>query len=117
EKRMDGKLAALKETEQRITAATVQKDSAQAAQFKGLVIMYENMKPRDAAKIFNKMDPNVLLEIAAKIDPRHMADIMAQMTPDTAQRLTGELASQSQGDGSSGNTNSLPKIQGQPATQ
>ncbi len=117
EKRMDGKLAALKETEQRITAATAQKDSAQAAQFKGLVTMYENMKPRDAAKIFDRMDANVLLDIASKIDPRHMADIMAQMTPDTAQRLTVELASQSQGDAAGGSTNSLPKIQGQPATQ
>jgi flagellar motility protein MotE (MotC chaperone) len=114
---MDGKLAELKQTEQRITAATAQKDSAQAAQFKALVTMYENMKPRDAAKIFDRMEPNVLLDIASKIDPRHMADIMAQMTPDTAQRLTVELASKSQGDAAGGSTNSLPKIQGQPATQ
>ena len=118
EKRMDGKLAEMKQTEQRIAVVTQQKDSAQAAQFKGLVTMYENMKPRDAAKIFDRMEPNVLIDIASKIDPRHMADIMAQMTPDTAQRLTVELASRSQ-DGNAGNggVNSLPKIQGQPATQ
>ncbi len=117
EKRMDGKLAELKETEQRITAATAQKTSAQAEQFKGLVTMYENMKPRDAAKIFDRMDGNVLIEIAAKIDPRHMADIMAQMSPDTAQHLTAELASQAQDGTSGGGTNNLPKIQGAPATQ
>jgi flagellar motility protein MotE (MotC chaperone) len=118
EKRMDGKLAEMKQTEQRIAVVTQQKDSAQAAQFKGLVTMYENMKPRDAAKIFDRMEPGVLIDIASKIDPRHMADIMAQMTPDTAQRLTVELASRSQ-DGNAGNggVNSLPKIQGQPATQ
>jgi flagellar motility protein MotE (MotC chaperone) len=118
EKRMDGKLAELKETEQRISVVTEQKDSAQAAQFKGLVTMYENMKPRDAAKIFDRMEPGVLIDIASKIDPRHMADIMAQMTPDTAQRLTVELASRAQdGNAGSGGANSLPKIQGQPATQ
>lgn len=118
EKRMDGKLAELKQTEQRIAAVTQQKDSAQAAQFKGLVTMYENMKPRDAAKIFDRMEPNVLIDIASKIEPRHMADIMAQMTPDTAQRLTVELANRSQdGNAGGGGPNSLPKIQGQPATQ
>jgi flagellar motility protein MotE (MotC chaperone) len=118
EKRMDGKLAEMKETEQRISAVTQQKDSAQAAQFKGLVTMYENMKPRDAAKIFDRMEPNVLIDIASKIDPRHMADIMAQMTPDTAQRLTVELASKAEdGNPGGGGANGLPKIQGQPATQ
>jgi flagellar motility protein MotE (MotC chaperone) len=115
---MDGKLAEMKETEQRISAVTQQKDSAQAAQFKGLVTMYENMKPRDAAKIFDRMEPNVLIDIASKIDPRHMADIMAQMTPDTAQRLTVELASKAEdGNPGGGGANGLPKIQGQPATQ
>lgn len=118
EKRMDGKLVALKETEQRITVATQQKDDAQAAQFKGLVTMYENMKPRDAAKIFNRMEEGVLLDIASKIEPRKMADIMAQMTPDTAQRLTVDLASKAQdGNAGGGATNSLPKIQGEPTAQ
>ncbi len=81
---MEGQLAELKETEARITVATQQKDDAQAARFKGLVTMYENMKPRDAAKIFDRLDIDVLLEVASKIEPRKMADILAQMSPDTA---------------------------------
>ena len=56
EKRMEGQLAELKATEARITVATQQKDDAQAARFKGIVTMYENMKPRDAAKIFDRLD-------------------------------------------------------------
>jgi flagellar motility protein MotE (MotC chaperone) len=115
EQRMDGKLAELKETESRITAETQQRDDAQAARFKGLVTMYENMKPRDAAKIFDRLDLGVLLEVASKIEPRHMADIMAQMSPDAAQHLTVELASQAQEVKPGGNgPNDLPKIQGQP---
>src|SRR6202000_2819060 len=51
EKRMDGQLSELKETEQRIKVATDQRDQAEATRFKDLVTMYENMKPRDAAKI------------------------------------------------------------------
>ena len=118
EKRMDAKLAELKQVEAQIKAATQQKDDAAKAQLKGLVTMYENMKPRDAAKIFNGLDTNVLLEVAAQINPRTMADIAAQMSPDVAERLTVELAEKAQQgpkDGDTG-TASLPKIEGQPTT-
>jgi flagellar motility protein MotE (MotC chaperone) len=115
EKRMEGQLAELKETEARITVATQQKDDAQAARFKGLVTMYENMKPRDAAKIFDRLDAGVLLDVASKIEPRKMADILAQMSADAAQHLTVELASQAQEVKPGSSPNDLPKIQGQPA--
>ncbi len=117
EKRMEGQLTELKATEARITVATQQKDDAQAARFKGIVTMYENMKPRDAAKIFDRLDVAVLLDVASKIEPRKMADILAQMSPDSAQRLTVELASQAQEVKQSNDPNALPKIQGQPAGQ
>ena len=115
EKRMEGQLAEMKATEARITVATQQKDDAQAARFKGLVTMYENMKPRDAAKIFDRLDTGVLLDVASKIEPRKMADILAQMSPDAAQHLTVELASQAQEVKPGNNASDLPKIQGQPA--
>jgi flagellar motility protein MotE (MotC chaperone) len=119
EKRMDAKLAEIKQVETQIKQTTQQKDDAEKAQLKGLVTMYENMKPRDAAKIFDGLDSNVLLEVAAEINPRTMADIVAQMSPAVAQHLTVELADQAQqqnkdGDGSAAD---LPKIQGQPTTQ
>ena len=119
EKRMEGQLAEIKETEARIKVATEQKDDAQAARFKGLVTMYENMKPRDAAKIFDRLEIGVLIEVASKIEPRKMSDIMAQMSPDTAQRLTVELASRAQDSkpDSGSSASGLPKIQGQPTTQ
>jgi flagellar motility protein MotE (MotC chaperone) len=117
EKRMEGQLAELKATEARITVATQQKDEAQAARFKGLVTMYENMKPRDAAKIFDRLDTAVLLEVVSKIEPRKMADILALMSPDAAQHLTVELASQAQQVKQSNSPGDLPKIQGQPAGQ
>ena len=115
EKRMEGQLTELKATEARITVATEQKDEAQAARFKGLVTMYENMKPRDAAKIFDRLDTGVLLDVVSKIEPRKMADILALMSPDAAQHLTVELASQAQQVKQSNDPNALPKIQGQPA--
>ena len=119
EKRMDAKIAELKEVEVQIKQATDQKNDAEKARLKGLVTMYENMKPRDAAKIFNGLDPNVLLQVVAQINPRTMADIAAQMSPDVAQRLTVELAEQAQQQNKNGNTGTaaLPKIEGQPTPQ
>jgi flagellar motility protein MotE (MotC chaperone) len=118
EKRMEGQLSELKETEQRIKDATQQRDDADAARFKSLVTMYENMKPRDAAKIFDRLDIGVLIEMASKIKPQVMSDIMAQMSPDIAQRLTVELASKAQDSKqATNNPNELPKIQGQPTAR
>jgi flagellar motility protein MotE (MotC chaperone) len=114
EKRMDAKLDELKQIEDRIKVETQQKDDAEATSLKGLVTMYENMKPRDAAKIFNGLDSNVLIEVAAAINPRQMADILAQMSPDVAQHLTVELADKAQQVKDDGNPGDLPKIEGQP---
>jgi len=50
EKRVEARVEELKAIESRITAATNQKVEADAARFKGLITMYEGMKPKDAAK-------------------------------------------------------------------
>jgi flagellar motility protein MotE (MotC chaperone) len=111
EKRLEGRLAELKELEARVNEQLQQKDDADAARFKNLVTMYENMKAKDAAKIFDGLDPRILLEVAKEINPRRMSDILAQMTPETAQRLTAELAARSGGKDSPQPAD-LPKIQG-----
>jgi flagellar motility protein MotE (MotC chaperone) len=114
EKRMDSKLAELKEIEGKIATETQQKDQVENARLKGLVTMYENMKARDAAKIFDGLESGVLIEVASQINPRQMADILAQMSPQTAERLTVELASKAAQQPKSGGVAQLPKIEGQP---
>jgi flagellar motility protein MotE (MotC chaperone) len=117
EKRLETQLTALKEVKAQIASATQQQDDAETARFKGLVSMYQNMKPRDAAKIFNGLDMGVLLQVAGQINPRNMADIMAQMAPEAAQKLTVELASKAEHPKAGTNPNDLPKIDGTPTTQ
>ena len=41
--------------------------------------MYEGMKPKDAAKVFDRLEMPVLIEIASQIAPRKMSDIMGLM--------------------------------------
>jgi flagellar motility protein MotE (MotC chaperone) len=112
EKRVAGRIDELKDLEARVAAAMQQKDDGEAARFKNVVTMYENMKAKDAAKIFDGLDIKVLLDVAKDLNPRRMSDILAQMVPENAQRLTIELAVRSaQKDPSPAE---LPKIQGKP---
>jgi flagellar motility protein MotE (MotC chaperone) len=112
EKRMEARLAEIKQGEAQLATAAEKKDEAETARFKSLVTMYENMKPRDAAKIFDRLEMSVLLEVASQINPRTMSEIMAQMQPDTAERLTVELASRAKAAAKPGGE--LPKIEGRP---
>jgi flagellar motility protein MotE (MotC chaperone) len=76
--------------------------------------MYENMKAKDAAKIFDRLDMRVLLELASQINPRRMSDILAQMSPDVAERLTGEIAARAGAVEKPAAAPDLPKIEGRP---
>jgi len=116
EKRMEGRLTELKEVESRIADETKKKNEAEAARLKSLITMYENMKAKDAAKIFDRLEAGVLLDVASQINPRQMADILAQMNPESAQRLTVDLASRAQGAAAKGGPAELPKIEGRPTT-
>jgi flagellar motility protein MotE (MotC chaperone) len=111
EKRIEGKVEELKAVESRIGAATEQKKEVEDARLKGLVTMYESMKPKDAAKVFDRLEMPVLFEIASKIAPRKMSDILGLMSPEAAERLTVEMARRAGGDKSAAATE-LPKIEG-----
>jgi flagellar motility protein MotE (MotC chaperone) len=92
EKRLDERTAELKAMEDRISALVDQKQNEEDAQFKSLVSMYENMKPADAATIFDTLDLPVLLRVSKAMNPRKMSPILAKMTPKIAQVLTEQLA-------------------------
>jgi flagellar motility protein MotE (MotC chaperone) len=113
EKRLETRAAELKEIEARIGAAGQKKDEADAARFKTIATMYENMKAKDAAKIFDRLDMKILLEVATQINPRRMSDILAQMTTEAAERLTVELANRGKDRGDT--ASELPKIEGKPS--
>ena len=76
--------------------------------------MYENMKAKEAAKIFDRLDMKILVDVASQINPRRMSDILAQMTPEAAERLTVELATRA-GSERTPPQAELPKIEGRPS--
>ena len=111
EKRIESKVQEMKAVESRIAAVGEQKTEADAAHFKGIITMYENMKPKDAAKVFDRLEMPVLFEIASQIAPRKMSDILGLMTTEAAERLTIEMARRANPD-KSASAADLPKIEG-----
>jgi flagellar motility protein MotE (MotC chaperone) len=117
EKRIESRVDELKGVEAGIKSATEQKGEADSARFKGIITMYEGMKPKDAAKIFDRLEMPVLFEIASQIAPRKMSDILGLMQPEAAERLTVELARRANGGDRSASAADLPKIEGRPLPQ
>src|SRR5207237_3177318 len=108
EKRIESRVEELKAVESRINTATEHKAEADSARFKGIITMYEGMKPKDAAKVFDRLEMPVLIEIASQIAPRKMSDILGLMTTEAAERLTVELARRA-GSDKSDSVAELPK--------
>jgi flagellar motility protein MotE (MotC chaperone) len=111
EKKVESKVEELKGVESKISTETTQKNEAEAARFKGIITMYESMKPKDAAKVFDRLEMPVLYQIASQIAPRKMSDILGLMSPDVAERLTTEMARRA-GNDKSASADTLPKIEG-----
>ena len=92
EKRVEDRIGELKAIEEKIKTRIADNDRQNEAQMAGLVKMYETMKPKDAARIFERLDMGVLLDVAKRMEPRKMSAVLAAMDPVSAQELTVELA-------------------------
>jgi flagellar motility protein MotE (MotC chaperone) len=96
EKRLDEKLAELKDLQSKIQGLLKQYDDQEKADVNSLVKIYENMKPKDAAPIFEKLDMDVLLSVIEGMKERKVAPILAKMDPAKAKQITDELAQRHQ---------------------
>ncbi|HEY7230730.1 MAG TPA: flagellar protein FlbB [Pseudolabrys sp.] len=114
EKRLEAKVAELKNTESRVSTAMGTRDKVEAERFKSIVSMYENMKSKDAARIFDRLDMKILVDVSTQINPRKMSEILGQMSPETAERLTVELANRASAQPKTQSPDQLPKIEGKP---
>ena len=57
-----------------------------------VIKIYENMKPKDAARIFDELDMDTLLLVAERMKERKLAPVMAQMKPTKAKDVTIRLS-------------------------
>jgi len=91
ETRIDKKVESLQTLQKTIEDSLVQYEKEQEEKLVNLIKIYENMKPKDAGRIFEELEMNVLLEVAEKMNTRRLAPILAKMDPKKARDVTEEL--------------------------
>ena len=115
EKKYETRANELRDLDASGPGAMQKKEEAEAARLKNIVTMYENMKAKDAARIFDRLEMRILVEVASQINPRRMSDILGQMSSEAAERLTVELANRATASAARNvDAGSLPKIEGVP---
>lgn len=105
EKRLEGRIEELKKLEG--------KDGETVDRLKSVVVMYEAMRPKDAAKIFDRMEMRTLYDIMNQMNPRKVSEVLALMKPENAERITGELARRRSGVDKNLPATDLPRIGGE----
>jgi len=102
EKRVDERIVKLTAIENTVAKLIDTFDKQEEGRIKKLVQVYETMKPKDAAAIFNQLDMDVLQQVAKRMNEAKFAVILGNMTPDAAKKLTVEMAKQKKLPGISG---------------
>ncbi|MBB3032462.1 MotE family protein [Alteriqipengyuania lutimaris] len=72
--------------------AKADKEAEEAATLDQLARIYQSMKPKQAAPVFEQLDIDVQIAVARKMRERSTAQILAAMTPGGAARLSMALA-------------------------
>jgi flagellar motility protein MotE (MotC chaperone) len=92
ERRIEEKVAGLKSLQKVVEDLLNQQKEQTESQYNSLVKIYENMKPKSAARIFEELELEVLLPVIARMKERKIAPILAKMNAEKAKTITTELA-------------------------
>ena len=92
ETRLAARVVELTALQHKLEALEVGRKQREDANWTGLVKLYETMKPRDAATIFNDLDMPVLLQVVDRMKERNAAPVLAAMEPERARQVTSQLA-------------------------
>lgn len=97
ERKLEEGVKDLKRNEEKPDGAAAQQAEAERMGLKNIVTMYETMKPKDAARVFDRLSLDVLVPIVLAMNPRKMADVLALMQSEPAEKLTVALANRARG--------------------
>ena len=92
ETRIEKRVSELKQLELTINGLIKDHDDQQEKKMNSLVKIYEAMKPKDAARIFEQLDIDTILLVAERMKERRLAPVMAQMNPEKAKDITIKLS-------------------------
>jgi flagellar motility protein MotE (MotC chaperone) len=92
ERRLTARVEELTALQGRLETLERERGQREEAGLRGLVKLYEGMRPRDAAQIFDELDMPVLAAIVDRMREAKAAPVLGAMRPDRARALTAELA-------------------------
>jgi flagellar motility protein MotE (MotC chaperone) len=92
ERRLAQRVEDLVALQRRLEALEADRAAREEAGMRGLVKLYESMRPRDAAVIFDELEMPVLVRLMDQMREAKAALVMGAMRPDRARMLTAELA-------------------------
>jgi flagellar motility protein MotE (MotC chaperone) len=93
ETRLAEQLAALEQARADLEATLALADQASERDIGQMTAVYENMKPADAAKIFERMDVGFAAGLMSRMRPELAAQVLAGMNADSAYAVTLTIAS------------------------
>lgn len=96
EQRVDQKIKEMEILRAQLQTMVSQADAEQQTQIENLVKIYETMKPKEAARIFEALDMPVLLGVVQRMKPQRTAAVMAEMAPEKAKEITVALTKKDQ---------------------
>ena len=91
---LNKKLDELKSLKEQLESLMAQYNEKENIKIRSLVKIYENMKPKDAAKIFEALDMTILLQVVNMMKESKVAPILSAMDPIRAKEISTEFANQ-----------------------
>jgi flagellar motility protein MotE (MotC chaperone) len=93
EQKLKEQLAAFEKAQANLEKTLAMADQAAEKDIAQMTTVYENMKPADAARIFEKMDVSFAAGLLARMRPDVAAQVLTGMSAETAYALTLTIAS------------------------
>ena len=91
EQEIDKRLKQMQEYEQKLKVLIQEYDEKEKEKIMSLVKVYANMKPKDAARIFETLDLEVTVALLKEMKPSVSSSILAQITPVKAKAITDKI--------------------------
>lgn len=92
EQELDRKYQEMKKLRDEIEGLLDKQSGEEQSRINSLVKVYEGMKPKDAARIFDTLDLDVLVAVMSRMSERKMSPVLANMNPERARTVTIMLA-------------------------
>jgi flagellar motility protein MotE (MotC chaperone) len=92
ENRLEARINELETVKSDIETLITKYDAQEEEKFGGLVAIYEKMKPKESARIFDELDIDILLEVFERMKASKSASILAKMSPERAKEITSRIA-------------------------